>query len=417
MAGNEGIAVVGGGIIGVCAAYYLAAQGRQVTLIEKDDICAGASRGNAGLIVPSHAVPLPAPGVLSQGLHWLLDPESPLYIKPRLDPALIRWLWQFRAHCREGPMRRAIPALLSLGRAGLPLFEELVTLHRMDCGYARKGWLLVFNSRQGLAKASREAELLGGFGVQYRILDAPGAREMEESLSPSVRGGIYFPEDRHLVPDRFTRALADCAATMGLSLQTRTEVVDFEMSGPRISKLRTTRGEFRPEQVVLAAGAWSPRVGLQLPIPLPVQAAKGYSVDVTISGRSPQLPLYLTEKKVAVTRMGDLLRLSGTLELSGLDLAIVRRRVAAIENAADRYLTGISDRRLVEIWRGLRPLTPDGLPIIGRSKTIENLVVATGHGMMGITFGPITGKLVSEIVTGREPALDIAPFRVERFAP
>jgi D-amino-acid dehydrogenase len=412
----EDIVVIGGGIIGVCAAYYLAAEGRSVTLLEKQDICAGASYGNAGLIVPSHAIPMPAPGVLSAGLRWLLDPESPFYIRPRLDFALFNWLRQFRAHCREGPMLRGIPTLLSLGVAGMPLFQELVARNTIDCGFDRKGWLLLFKSSSALEKASREAELLGRFGVRSRLLDAAGVRGMEENLSPALVGGIYFPEEAHLVPDRFTRGLAACAAKMGAVLKTGTEVLGFETSGQRISRIVTTRGECRPDHVILAAGAWSPSVSGQLPIRMPVQAAKGYSINIKTPAGGPRVPLYLTERKVAVTPMGDVLRFSGTLELSGLDLAVDRRRVAAIARAAGEYMSGCYDMQPLEIWRGLRPVTPDGLPIIGRSEAVENLVIATGHGMMGVTFGPITGRLVSDLVTGREPELDIAPFRPERFA-
>lgn len=413
--GRQDILIIGGGVIGICAAYYLTASGRSVTLLEKDDICAGASYGNAGLIVPSHAVPLPAPGVLSQGLKWLLNAESPFYVKPRPDLRLLQWLWKFLRHCREEPMRRAIPVLRDLGRASVALFEELVAACGIECGFEQKGWLLLFNSLPGLDAASREAGLLHEFGVESQVLDEAGVRRLQGNLTPAVVGGVYFPQEAHLVPDRFVRELAHRAESTGACLKTHTEVLHLEVSGTRISRVVTTRGNFEPDQVVLAAGAWSLHLACDIRLGLPVEAAKGYSITVQAADSPPALPLYLTERKVAVTPMGELVRFSGTLELAGLDLSVNRVRVAAIERAVHEYMAGLPELKPVEVWCGLRPVTPDGLPIVGRSKEVENLVVATGHGMLGITLGPITGKLVCQIVTGEPPALDLRPFKVDRF--
>ncbi len=415
MSTQEDILIIGGGVIGVCAAYYLAAQGCKVTLIEKDHICAGSSYGNAGLIVPSHSIPLAAPGVLAQGLKWLLDADSPFYVKPRMDLELIRWLWRFRAACKEEPMRRGIPVLLALGRASIELFEELAARGDLDFGYERKGWLLLFNSQGGFKAGVAEARLLQAFGVESQVLDVAGVRRIEPNVLPSVVGGIYYPEDAHLIPDRFVRELARLAESRGACLKTHTEVIGFETSGRRISTMQTTHGNIRPDQVVLAAGAWSPVVARNLRLSLPIQAAKGYSITVKRPSTGPRVPLYLTERKVAVTPMGKLLRFGGTLELAGMDLSINRRRVDAISRAAREYLPGMEALELLETWSGLRPVTPDGLPIVGRSKAVENLIVASGHGMLGVSLGPITGKLVSQIAFGETPDIDLAPLRVERF--
>lgn len=405
-------------MIGVCTAYYLAEQDRPVTLLEKGEICPvdSSSYANAGLVVPSHAVPLAAPGVLSQGLRWLLDPDSPFHIKPRLDLELLRWLWGFRAACAEAAMRRAIPVLLSLGRASAGLFEELAADHRLDCGYARKGWLLLFNSQRGFEGGVEEADLLGEFGVASQVLNEAGVRQMEPNVLPSVVGGVYYPECAHLIPDRFVRELAGLAKRRGASLRTNTEVLGFETSSRRISAVITTRGRFTPEQVVLAAGAWSPILARDLGLRLPIQAAKGYSITVKRPPSGPDMPLYLSERKVAVTPMAERLRFGGTLELAGLDLSINQRRVAAISRAAQEYLPGMTELKRMEIWRGLRPVAPDGLPLIGRSQAFDNLIVAGGHGMLGMTLGPITGKLVAQLVAGEAPAIDLMPLRVERFS-
>jgi D-amino-acid dehydrogenase len=386
-----------------------------VTLVEKDDICAGASYGNAGLVVPSYAIPLAAPGVLTRGLKWLLDADSPLYIKPRLDLELLRWLWQFQVASHEGPMRRGIPVLLSLGRTSHALLKELVASNDLQCGYEQKGWLMLFNSRGGFEEGCREAALLQEYGVESQRLDAAGVRRMEPNVTSSVIGGIYYPEDAHLIPNRFVWELARLAESLGATIQTGTEVLSLETSGRRISGVVTTRGDLHPDQVVLAAGAWSPIVARDLRSRLAIQSAKGYSITVRSPSTRPHVPLYLSESKVAVTPMGEMLRLSGTLELAGLDLSVNRRRVAAIQRATRQYLLGMETLELMEIWRGLRSVTPDGLPIIGRSEALENLIVAAGHGMLGISLGPVTGKLVSQILVGESPAVDIRPLRLERF--
>jgi len=416
MSNQADILIIGGGVIGVCAAYYLTEQGQPVTLVEKSDLCAGSSYGNAGLVASDHAIPLAAPGVLSQGLRWLLDAGSPFYIKPRLDFDLLRWLWRFRAACRTGPMRQTISVLLELKRASSHLFEQLTTGNDMEFGYQQKGRLFLFRTQAGLEKGLKEVRLLQEFGVTARVLNADAVRQLEPNILPAIVGGIHYTGYAHLIPDRFVRELARVAQSRGACLQAGAEVLDFETSGRRISTVVTTRGDFRPGQVILAAGAWSTVIARKLGLKLPVQAAKGYSVTVKRPPTAPHLPLSLDEAKVAVTPMGDMLRFSSTLELAGLDMSINRRRVAATRRALSDYLPGMENLDLIEIWRGLRPATPDTLPIIGRSTSLENLIVAAGHGMLGMSHGPITGKLVAQLVAGKTPILDPAPFRLERFA-
>jgi D-amino-acid dehydrogenase len=245
-------------------------------------------------------------------------------------------------------------------------------------------------------------------------LNAAEVKDMEPCVQLDVVGGIFLESYAHLAPDRFVLEMARLAEEKGAALQTGTEVLGFETDGGRISSVITTRGDFSPNQVVLAAGSWSALLAGELGVRLPIQAAKGYSVTVKKTPTMPSRPLSLGEVKVAVTPMGDRLRFTSTLDLSGLDFSVDRRRIAAIRSAVNDYLYGVEDVDLVEIWRGLRPTTPDSLPLIGRSKKIKNLIVATGHGMLGMAHGPITGLLVSQIIAGADTALDLSPFMVER---
>jgi len=263
--------------------------------------------------------------------------------------------------------------------------------------------------------ARAELDALAELGGGGRELGNAELRALVPQLSPELRGGIYFPADAHLDPERLVQALARRAAANGAALWTRQEVLELELRGRRIERIVATRGELRAAEVVLAAGAWSPQLGAQLGLRLPVQAAKGYSVTVRRPADFGEHPVLLSEAKVALTPLGDALRFAGTLELAGLDLRVNARRVAAILRAVERFLPGLAAGPRIETWRGLRPLTPDDRPIIGRPRAFENLVVATGHGMSGISQAPMTAQLVAEICRGEAPGLPLGPFSPDRF--
>ncbi|MBM4442420.1 MAG: FAD-dependent oxidoreductase [Candidatus Rokubacteria bacterium] len=411
------VAVVGGGVIGVASAYYLARAGARVTLLERAHVAAAASYGNSGLIVPSHSVPLARPGALAQGLRWMLDAESPFYVRPRADPALARWLWRFRVACTEAHVRRAIPVLRALSEASLGLFRELAG--EIDFGFRTDGVLMVYRTPRGLDEGRHEAAVLEGAGIAAKIMDAAGARTIEPTLRSDIAGAVLFPADAHVTPDRFVRGLAARAASLGAEIREGTEVLDVLTAGDRITGLDTTRGEVPCEQLVLAAGPWSPAIARKLDLDLPIQAAKGYSVTYVQPPAGPRVPMLLGEARVAVTPMrgerGEMLRLGGTLELAGLDLSIDRRRVEAIKRGARAFLDLPTDMALLEVWRGLRPCTPDGLPALGRPRRWRNVVVAAGHAMLGLSLGPITGHLVAQLVAGQTPPVDVTALDPDRF--
>ena len=411
------ILIIGGGIIGVTAAYFLADSGATVTLIEKGDIAAGSSYGNAGLICPCHSEPICKPGVLTQGLKWLLDAESPFYIKPRLSLELVRWLWQFQTHCTETAVHTAIPLLRDMQRESLHLFQALIAQENIACDFEKKGGLTLFRTEAGLEKGHQEVEHMRRFGLQMELLpEATAVRNLEPNIHPNVVGGIHYQEDAHINPARFVYALAEAAKAKGVTLLTNSEVLGFDVSARGITAVRTTTGKHTPQQIVLAAGAWSTLMAQQLNVSIPMQPAKGYSVTMKRPSNFLHTHLHLAEAKVAVTPMGSLLRLAGTLELAGFDFSINQRRVNAIRRAANNYLVGLENQEPVEIWRGMRPCPPDGLPYIGRTKQHPNLIIATGHAMLGISMGPITGKLVAQLACDEPTTLDSTPFSPNRIA-
>ncbi len=412
---RRSVVVVGGGVIGVTAAYYLVRDGWEVTLVERGEVCSGSSYGNAGLLVPSHILPLAAPGVWWQGVKWMFDSESPFYIRPRLDPALFSWLWRFRAACHPDRARRAMPLVRDLSLASLDLYRDLAAIEGFDFAFRQSGSMVVFLTGDGFEHGIAEARLAGDFGVTSTVMDGAAARSVEPALRPDVVGAVLYPEGALLVPDRFVKGMAQIVAALGVHVRSSTEVLGFETSGTQVRAVETTRGRIEADTIVLAAGAWSPEIARSLGLQIPMQAAKGYSLTYRRPSNGPNIPLLPAESRFSITPMGDLLRFGGTLELAGMDLSVSQRRVDTLRRRASRYIVDTEHLELLEIWRGLRPCTPDGLPLLGRAARLTNLIVAAGHAMIGMSLAPVTGKIVAQLASGGEPLTDIRLLDPQRF--
>jgi D-amino-acid dehydrogenase len=409
------VLVLGGGIVGVCSAHYLAARGKSVTLLERGDIASGCSAGNAGFVCPSHSIPLAQPGIIAKGLKWMFDPDSPFYIKPRFSPALFSWLWKFRAACTEERVRRVRTVLRDLHCRSVELFDEIARIPGLSFHWTRRGLLSLFRTAHAYEEGLKESAQLQEIGVPSRTLTPDEIAARVPRAKPGLAGAIHFPGDAHVDPLAFVRGLASTLTSKGVDVRTGTEVTGFTISGRKITGVRTTQGDFAADQIVLAAGSWSPSIARELKLKIPVQPAKGYSITMPLPPAAPSVPLLLIEAKVGVTPMGDRLRLAGTLELAGLDLTINERRVEAIRRGAATFLDGIEGAATGEVWRGLRPCTPDGLPILGRSAAFDNLILATGHAMIGLSLGPVTGELVAKIACGEPSDIDLTVLQPERF--
>jgi len=409
------VLVIGGGAVGVCCAYYLAQQNLSVSLIEQKDIASGCSEANAGLLVPSHSIPLASPGAISMGLKSMLKPASPFYIKPRLDFQLYRWLWQFARSCREKRMLEGLAVLRDLNYASMELYGSLIDDEKLECDFSKKGWLLAYKTEKSYQSAQEEAALLQKYGVTAETLDTQETLAKEPILKPDMVGSVFYPEDAHLDPKKFVTALAERCQERGVTIRTETKAGGFEISNGQVTGVKTAKGLLRPKQVVLALGAWSQQTAQLLGCKLPVQPAKGYSITIPHPSPCPKGPLYLSEAKVAVTPLKDALRFGGTLEISGMSLAINRRRISAILKAAEDYMQPIEAKGEPQTWSGLRPCSPDGLPMIGRLKPFRNLLVATGHAMLGMHLAPVTGKLIAQVACAQKPDVDLTPCRVDRF--
>jgi D-amino-acid dehydrogenase len=414
----KNVLVIGGGAVGLCTAHYLRASGCSVTIVERGEIGEGASLHNAGLVVPSHFVPLAAPGMVMLGLRWMLRPDSPFYIKPRLDPDLLTWLWQFARASSARRTERAVYLLRDMSIASLALYEELASRGDFDFEFRKNGLLMLFRTSHGRDGSLKMAAQASRIGIEANVLTRDGLHELEPGLHFNAAGGVYYPGDAHLTPALFVDRLRERVIAAGVRYVSSARVTGFVTRPSGITAVTTTSGTYAADEFVLAAGSWSPLILRSLRLRIPMQPGKGYSVTLRNPPLLPRIPMLLEEARVAVTPMGERLRFSGTMELAGYDTSINARRVRALLEAVPGYLGGIEPSQLSggDTWAGLRPCTPDGLPFIGRFRRCENLIAATGHAMVGMSLAPVTGKLVTEIVHGRIPSIDLHLLRPDRYA-
>ena len=405
------VVIAGGGVVGLCSAYYLQKAGVSVLIVDRGRYSEAASTGNAGMIVPSHIVPLSAPGVIAKGLKWLMNPESPLYIKPSANPKFMKWLWLFQKHCTAEHVARSIPILRDLSLMSRELFSDVCALPGFeDVGLAHDGLLMIHRSDYAKKDNLELADLAEEAGLEISRLSAQETMDLEPALKSELTGSVFFKQDASIHPERFMRALEAHLRAAGVHFLDA-EVKSFERSGDAVQAVGTTKGRFASKHVVLAAGSWSPFLASKLGSALAVQPAKGYSITVPISEPSLKIPCILTDEKVTITPMPGCLRFGGTLALQGYDSSVDERRASPIRRLAETYCEGVDKG---PTWAGFRPASPDGLPFIGALPSAPNVFAATGHGMMGVTLGPVTGKLISELIQGGSPSLDVVPFASDR---
>lgn len=394
------VLIIGGGIVGLSVAYYTALKGADVLVLEKGDAGSGASSGNAGLVVPSFFEPLSGPGVLGEAVKNVLNSEGFFGIRPRSDPFFWGWLLHFGSFCSRRDFSRRCRVLAELNREALKTHLELAMLGGESYEFSKSGLLYLYSRKAGVRDAREKAARAADLGFKAEILSADEVRHEEPAAGERVAGGVRTVSDARLNPQRFTAWLTKRVREAGGNLETQCEVYGFRTSGKRLHSVLTTRGEFRGEQVVLAGGAWLRRLGRMLGIHLPVEGGMGISQTFHDPGWSVKRPLILGEHHVAVSPLEGALRVTGLLELSGTDLTLTPRRVTGIRKAARLYLPALTLQEPDEVWRGLRPCTPDGLPLLGRIRTLRNVFVAGGHDTKGMTLGPITGRYLSGLLTG-----------------
>jgi D-amino-acid dehydrogenase len=407
------VAIVGGGSIGLASALELARRGLRPVVFERaGDVLGSCSAGSAGLLSPAHSAPLATPSAVREGIKHMARKDSPFSMRPRL--ALIPWLLRFMSAARSKNVRAGTAVLRELSVTSLELHEQLAA-DGLDTAMSARGALNVYETDRAYAAGTAEAKALAEAGIESQVLTAKEARELEPALADAIVGAVFYPDEAQCDPERFIGAVAEAAVAAGASIRTKAEVFGVSRNGDHVEVLETSDGDVTPEQVVIANGAWTAQLGKALGRPIPIEGGKGYHVDLERADSDPAVPIYMQEARCIATPFEDRLRLSGTLQLTGLDMHLDRIRAMATLEAGKRTLRGIDRSRVNDVWRGIRPCAPDGLPIIGRPDGIDNVVFATGHAMKGLHLAPATAHLVADLLTGRQPKHDLRPFSPDRF--
>jgi D-amino-acid dehydrogenase len=419
---SKRILIVGAGIVGLCIAYCCARRGHRVTLIERGGPDRdGCSFVNAGMVVPSHFVPLASPGMVPRALRWMWNRESPFYVKPRWSADLARWAWKFYRAATQARVDRAAPVLRDLHLASRDCYREWAALWNNDFNLAEGGLLVLCRTEHGLREEARTAAHARRLGIAAEVLAPSATAELEPDLRMAIAGSVYYPMDCHLTPERLMAALTREALQAGVEVSYEARVDGWRVTGDRIEAVRTSRAdraELSADEYVVCAGIWSQNLVRELGIRIPMQAGKGYSLTMEDPVSLPRRCAILSEARVAVTPMGASLRFAGTLEFSGIDERIDAARVRGIVNAVTAYYPDFTPAQLGQaaVRSGLRPCSPDGLPYVGRVSRYANLSLATGHAMMGISLGPVTGKLMGELLSEEPLSCSIAGLSPDRYA-
>ena len=414
---SQHVVVIGAGAIGTASAWYLTKAGWSVTLIDKETQGRGATAGNCGLYSPSHTLPLAAPGALKETLHALFRTESPLSIRPRIDFRLWAWLLRFAGRCNEKDMLDAAPAREALIRSSGGLFAELREQEDLECQWQDAGCLMIYKEARGLEAHAKKAALLDErFGIKARRLDGAELETFEPALLPNkTAGGWFYEGDSHMRPEALLQAWRKLLEKSGVDVREDCEARTFLRDGNQARSLVTNQGELQADAYVLATGAWTPQLEKELGASIPIQPGKGYSLTMPSPALAPLRPLIFEEAKVVATPFRDGYRLGSTMEFAGYDTKIRQGRLSLLEKAATDYLREPLCQPVQEEWYGWRPMTYDGKPILDRSPRLQNLLIAAGHNMLGLTMAPATGKLVAEMLSETEPHLDPTPYSLSRF--
>jgi len=412
------VIIIGGGIIGLSSAFYLQQAGYSVTVIDSSDMRQGCSYGNAGYVCPSHFVPLATPGIVKQGLKWMLNAKSPFYVQPRLNGELISWGLKFmKSATREHVERSAVP-LRDIALLSKRLYEEWARLPGMDFAYEPKGMLEFFKTEENLHHAEETLKESLHLGLDARLVSKEELKAMEPDAEIDALGALFFACDAQLYPNKLMSRLLAFLQQKGVRFESNQEVTGFSTNGNRIKGVKAGGKEYTAEHIILAAGVWSSGLAKQLNLRLPMVGGRGYSVTFENAPYKLHHSIILSEARVAVAPMdGNKIRFGGTMEITSLNAPPRMQRVAGILESVKRYFPEYDIPMPAEdkVWYGYRPCSADGLPYIGKVQKYTNLTVATGHSMLGISLGAGTGKLVSELVQGVPASMDINPFNPERL--
>lgn len=411
------VTIIGGGVIGLCSAYYLHKQGYSVSVIERNNLTDGCSFGNMGYISPSHFVPLASPGIINQGLKWMMSSSFPFYVKPRLNRDLFEWGVAFWKKSNSKNVEENAPHLNNLLQLSRELMKDLEKELPGSFDMIEKGcWMLYKNEKTGdhekhLAEEARK------FGLKTIVCTAQQVQDYETDVEVNVAGGVLYKDDSHVNPAKFMQSLYGYLQKGGVHFYLNAEVTGFEVSSGKINAVITGNTAIASDEVIIANGSWMGDISKLLGIKMLMQPGKGYSIVYNDLEKNLQYPSILVDDRTATTPINQWLRIGGTMELSGHSENILPKRVMAIYNAFKKYYPSmpLAQPDVSKTWFGYRPLTPDGMPYIGRHSKYNNLTYAGGHAMLGVSAAAGTGQLVNEIIQHKPPTIQIEAFNPQRF--
>jgi D-amino-acid dehydrogenase len=409
--------IIGGGIIGLSSAYYLLREGFEVTVVDQTDLSDNCSLGNLGMIVPSHFVPLAAPGIVSQGIRWMFDAKSPFYVKPSLNPSLIKWGLKFIRSANEKNVNNAAPYLRDLNLFSKKLYEELAVQPGFDFSFEKKGIIMYFKTQQVADEEIHLAETARSMGLDVVVRTKEELQMIEPGASVNAIGGVHYQCDAHLSPDKLNAQLIGYLKKEGVVFHTGKKINKVVVESKQIKKVVADDLEIEGDVFVMAAGSWMPELMKMIGLNLSLVPGKGYSFTIDHPVQKLNVPAILCEARVAITPMNGRMRYGGTMEINAINKKVNMKRVQGIVESVADYLPGLAlDMPAKEdVWYGFRPCSPDGLPYIGYGNVIKNMLYAGGHAMMGLSLGPATGKLIAELATHQAPSVGMEAFYPERF--
>lgn len=410
--------VIGGGIIGLSSAYYLQKKGWNVTLLDKTDLSDNCSYGNLGMIVPSHFVPLAAPGMVAQGIRWMFNNKSPFYVKPSLNKDLISWGIRFMKSATAQNVQRAAAPLLNLHLYSKVLYEELQKAPGFNFALENRGILMYFKTERAGEEEVKIAEKAKAMGLDVQILTKQEVQSLEPATGLDILGAIHYRCDAHLYPNKLIPQLIQHLRMEGVTIKENSPLKDLIIEKGRVKRVITQNEEYEADIIVMAGGSWLSRMARLAHINIPLMPGKGYSFTCDNPQKKLNIPAILCEARVAITPMNGHMRYGGTMEIAPVNSKINLNRVEGIVESIPRYFPGLRvdmpDKK--NIWYGFRPCSPDGLPYLGYTKKLKNLIIAGGHAMMGLSLGPGSGKIVADLASGEQPETDIKLFEAERFS-
>lgn len=409
--------IVGGGVVGLGCAHYLMKAGAQVTIIDKGRLGGGCSHGNCGYVSPSHILPFAGPGAIGRTLKTLFQRNSPLKVRFRFDPAMWGWFLRFARRCNQADMLEAGHAIDNLLRSSRALFDELLAESKMDVEFEANGILFVIKSAEGMHHYEEIDRLLGEeFNLPAKRFDGPALNTFEPALVDGLAGAWLYECDAILRCDVLLREWRKWLEGRGLVIRENCEFRGLVANGRVVNGVESASGTIPADAVIVATGAWTPLLHKHLGVRVPIQPGKGYSITMPRPKLCPRVPLIFEEHRVAISPFRSGYRIGSTMEFAGYDATMNRDRFNLLREGAKMYLRDPESEPVQEEWWGWRPMVPDGKPIIGRVPKFDNVTIAAGHGMLGLSMATGTGKLAAQLVTGETPHVDPKPYRVERFS-